>query len=650
MSKLEHIDLRATPDPSVIAAIKAMDTLGHPSQNTARRHDLDLLASSGKLIGCNRVRVATGNALSLLLLQHLPSSAQLIEFDRQDMGNSSRAVLSELAPKIRPAQENTDHIETALIVDILDLADHAEAIKNELRSGAVRELWVHSTLLSFARVWLDHAGKDSFEQFPHSHGFAVGVLDRPQCVALADSLDACAHESNWYPSRINKEFFDSAKLKPRALKKIFRVVGEARADDEFILCGLSKRLGDLLDQIHEALTVALPHVELGPAPRPINWKNKWKADAAEAANRVAHYFGEHPKRDLLVVMMSDNCRRATDLAEQAAGSKTGLNIGSSLQAFTKLLAQLFQIREQIWWMRDWDAANNQTWSIITNGRCPVGTLGPKPVKPLQEYLNLYWFQGARNADRKSSSDETTSLQPDIIPLRRRVNTLGSINHTARKIQASELCSLLLSRLGAQFPEETIRWLDVGCGNGNIANSVYIPEWLEDRIEIIGLDFGEGMIENANQRAAKNRRYIVANALTPPDEIMGMRFHMVSTFEFLEHLIDPVELLKNYATLKPEIMVGGSPLGEKQPWLPSREHTWSFQREGYEALYEAAGMKITYSSEVRIGSYLGGHDWVTVAGAFGQGILPQIPRDTVTALTRLETFEEYKPERSQPTLH
>ncbi|MCA9304453.1 MAG: class I SAM-dependent methyltransferase [Phycisphaerales bacterium] len=640
MSKLEQIDLLATPDPRIVAAIKAMSTLGNPMQDTSRRHDMDTLASSGKLFGCARVRFATGNALLMLLLQNLPNTVESIEFDRAEMDAAAGKLYPELAPKVRRAEACTSQT-TALVVDIMDIAEHAEAIQTELRSGVVRELWVHCSLLSFARIWLDHAGKDAFEQFPFSRGFAVGELDQDQCVALANAIEACAHESSWYPSRIGAEFLDSVKLKPHAMKNLFRVVSNARADDEFILCGLSKRIGALLDQIHDAITTALPHIDMGPAPEPIQWKNKWKSDAVEAVLRIDRYFSNHPQRDLLIVMMSDNHERVIELARQAVEPRGGFGVGSTLRALIKLLGQLFQTREQVWWMRDWDASSNQTWSILTNGRCPVGTLGPKPVKPLSEYLNLYWFEGARSAERMRMRKNPPEFNPSIRPSSRRIQSLAHLNHTARKLQASQLCSLLLYRLGAQYPNETIRWLDVGCGNGNIANSVHIPEWLEDRIEIIGLDFGEGMINNANQRAARNRRYMVANALTPPDEIMGMRFHLVSTFEFLEHLIDPVELLKNYATLKPEIMVGGSPLGEPQPWLPARAHTWSFKREGYEALFKEAGMKITYSSEVRIGSYLGGHDWVTVAGAFGQGILPELPRDTVANLTRLETIEEYK---------
>lgn len=644
MTKLEQIDLLATPDSGVVDAIDSIETLGNPMQDITRRHDLDMLASSGKLIGCERVRIATNNALCLLLLQHAPTHIRVLEFDRKELAEKSRELFQELAPNIRPAQSVSEKHSTTLIVDIMDIQEHAESIRAELRSGAVRELWVHCSLLSYARIWLDSAGKDSFEQLPYSRGFAIGTLDQSQCDALADALDACAHESGWYPSRINSEYLDSLKGKPRAIKNLFRVVGGASADDGFVLCGLSKRISALLDQIHSAIEVALPHVEMPTAPEQLVWRKKWKTDLVESARRVDRYFSEHPRKDLLVVMMSENYQRVVDLARKSAEPVSALQLRSALQAAAKLLCQLFQVREQLWWMRDWDAPNNQTWSILTKGRCPVGTLGPKPVKPLEEYLNLYWYEGARSAERIRGRRAPIKIAAADRPSSRRIKTLAHLNHTARKIQASDLCSLMLYRLGAQFPNETIRWLDVGCGNGNIANSVHIPDWLEDRIEIIGLDFGEGMIANANERAAKNRRYIVADALTPPDEIMGMRFHMVSTFEFLEHLIDPVELLRNYATLKPEIMVGGSPLGEPQPWLPARAHTWSFKREGYEALFKEAGMRITYSSEVRIGSYLGGHDWVTVAGAFGQGILSQLPREIVNKLTNLETIEEYKTTR------
>lgn len=647
---LEHIDLLAQPNPELTQLVNSLDRRGNPMQDTQRVHDLDTLASSSKLVECPRLCIASDNALLLYMLQHLPDTVSEIRLAREDSIKPLLRVLPELEKITKTGTTNPDDFETTLVVDVMDVFIHADQIQRELRSGRVRQVWVHCTLLSYARTWLNTVGEDVFEHFPFSRGFAGAMLDRAQCIKLADGLDACAQESRWYPARVNQGIAKSSKLDPSSILSLAKTIGGARSDDEFLLCGLSKRAAHMIEDISDAIAVALPHIEMGPPPMSISWKNKWKVDALASAELTRSYFQDHPRSDLIRVMIAENFDTVLDLADQVIDLHNKTQIVGTLKAMSKLLGMLYQIREQIWWMRDWDAANNQTWKILTQNECPVGTLGPKPVRPLIEYLNWYWYRGARSAERMSRNASKRAQDAfNERPAYRRINSINHLNHTTRKLQASNLCSMLLNRLGAQFPDETIRWLDVGCGNGEITNSFQIPDWLEDRVEIIGLDFGEGMIKFANEHAASNRRYMVANALTPPDEIMGMRFHMISTFEFLEHLIDPVELLRNYATLKPEIMVGGSPLGEPQPWLPAREHTWSFKREGYEALFKAAGMKITYSSEVRIGSYLGGHDWLTVAGAFGQGILQEIPRETVAQLTKHERFEEYKSAPSERVL-
>ncbi len=637
MTMLEQIALKESANPSVINAIESLDHLGNPTQKPNRPNDCNALSCVGSLISGERVVIASDNAILMLLFQLLPNTCQQVVIQRADLAAASLTAFASLEGKLTSKTDNTDGRSTSLVIDAVDMDRHKAQIEAELRSGHISQVWIHSTNISFVRNWMASAGENLFEHMPYSRGFSGANLTAQQCVRLADSLDACAKESRWIPSSLNAKARQASKLNVIALKWLAQTIGESREKHESLLCGLSKRVGGLMDQIWADMNTALPHVSLEPAPRKVEWTNQWKKDLIAANTAIEGFLLNHPREDLLIAMMSDQRLQVLDRVKRISESATKKNPKEMLMEAAHLACDMFHLREQMWWMRDWHTDDNLTWEILVNKQCTPGSLGPKPVKPLKEYLDLYWFEGARNATQIQSSHAQTDEEANC-QLDHRLDLLGSLNHSTRRAQAAELCSLMLHRLGAQYPNETIRWLDVGCGNGRIANAARIPEWLEDRVEIIGLDFGEGMVQQANRSAAKHRRYIVANALTPPEELMSMRFHMVSAFEFLEHLIDPVALLTEYAKLKPEIMIAGSPLNEKQPTAPARAHTWSFRREGYEAVFEAAGMQIQYSSEVRIGSYNKGHDWLTVVGAFGEGI----KRDISGKARKIATMKSMSP--------
>lgn len=632
MSMLEKINLLEVADPKVIRAIESLDTMGNPTQLPNRKNDLDVLACLGDFLTPDRIALATDNAILMLLFQCLPDSCQEVSCVRSDFATASLTAFASLSERLTNTPENTHQRASALLIDVTDLHRYADRIESELRSGRVTQVWLLNSLYSYARIWMETAGEGVFEHMPYSRGLSIANLTPTQCLLLADALGSIVAESRWIPSTLNSKATNAARLDVSAMKWLAETIGSQRDGHESLLCGLSKRIGHLMEQIWTDLAVALPQVDLSPSPTLPKWTSRWKTDLCSSAQMVTDFLDDHPRNDLFIAMMSKQRVQVLNRARKVCDSSTKLIPKDMLIEAARLACDLYHLREQIWWMRDWDAPHNLTWDILVNRQCTPGSLGPKPVKPLQEYLDLYWFKGARNAaqTRKPEKQHREDVFSQNLRLDQhldhRLPMLDSLNHTARRAQAAELCSLMLHRLGAQFPNETIRWLDVGCGNGKIANAARIPDWLQDRIEIIGLDFGEGMIQHANKTAAKHRRYVVANALTPPEELMGMRFHLVSAFEFLEHLIDPVALLKDYATLNPEIMVAGSPLNEQQPTAPAREHTWSFAREGYEALFKAAGMQIQYSSEVRIGSYHGGHDWLTVAGGFGDGIKRDLPAD------------------------
>ena len=274
----------------------------------------------------------------------------------------------------------------------------------------------------------------------------------------------------------------------------------------------------------------------------------------------------------------------------------------------KLASAMYQFREVLWWMRHWSTQHNAMWAAFAAGRVQPEDLTPLPAKPLQEYLDYYWIKGQGGALEKGF-EAIDPTRP-----RARMAETGNLNHRVRLSQAASLCGFLLGRIAERFPGETIRWLDVGCGNGTIANNADVDQAILDRVEIVGLDFGQSRVSQTSRSAARNRRFIAADGLAPPPELHGTRFHLITAFELLEHLFDPTEVLTLYRALDPVVMAAGSPLDENGgPWTPSKGHVWGFRRAGYEAVFKEAGLDIAMSSEVRIGAYSRGNDWLTVVG-------------------------------------
>lgn len=164
------------------------------------------------------------------------------------------------------------------------------------------------------------------------------------------------------------------------------------------------------------------------------------------------------------------------------------------------------------------------------------------------------------------------------------------------------------------PRERVTWLDVGCGLGSIANAPDLERFTKGAFDVIGVDVSQGNVDTAQRRAPRGRHFVRANADELPAEIRERTFHIVSAFEFLEHLEDPVSLIREYGKQCSDFFLAGSPLAEGRSSKPHKSHLWSFTRQGYEALFRKAGFEITMSAELRIGSYIGGFDWLFVAGA------------------------------------
>ncbi len=233
-----------------------------------------------------------------------------------------------------------------------------------------------------------------------------------------------------------------------------------------------------------------------------------------------------------------------------------------------------------------------------------GCILPKPFKNFEEYVFFYRFQefqARRHVDKASPKPYTHWDISD------------NINHYIRIWQAVSLIEMLFVIIRHERPDEKIRWLDLGCSTGLMANLVRPEDRLPDRNwEIIGVDWNSSSVRVANERAGAQRTFLVGDAKEAIEQIGGGGFNIISAFEVVEHLEDPVKTIGEYTDSCADYFIAGSPRSERQGWLPVKNHIWSFDRVGFEEIFRAAGLTPTFANEAIAGGYFGGiADWLTV---------------------------------------
>ncbi|MEM1384083.1 MAG: class I SAM-dependent methyltransferase [Pseudomonadota bacterium] len=268
-------------------------------------------------------------------------------------------------------------------------------------------------------------------------------------------------------------------------------------------------------------------------------------------------------------------------------------------------------------LKHWDREGNATIAALGDG-----TLDPASVKPHvrlspEEYTAFYARQNAERAagqeKRPLAPEPAEAARPDALRLRLSAN----FNHSVRKPYATTLLELVFGYVHALERPEEVSWIDIACGTGEIANGVDPGRFGPRRWQITGSDLQGAKIAYARSQSAKGRSFVAEDAF----EMMqrradgGEQYHIVSMFEFLEHIDDPLGFLKRVAEFKPLFVVAGSPLSQKLEAPtninPDPRHLWSFSRESWETMFQAAGLEPVISSEVRVGRYMGGLDWLTM---------------------------------------
>lgn len=268
-------------------------------------------------------------------------------------------------------------------------------------------------------------------------------------------------------------------------------------------------------------------------------------------------------------------------------------------------------------------SSNQTFRLAVKD-------GFKYIQPRivgnEEILSIIYEEEDLVRDPRISNLHAPSLPPRAREFihNRSINVAGqSYSHGFRVRAASSTMDTIIDIIHAQQPGEVIRWLDIGCGAGEIVNNVLSGRKDDLLLEAIGVDFSGFAIEAANHTAkGNNSSFLCCDCFKIPSSIQREGFHVVSMFELLEHLDDPAAFINSCLSFSGTYFVAGSP--HKEPiGIFSKEHTYSFTEDGYASLFSDCGLEIKLLNVMKVGSFCNNHDWITCIASIPGVNLPDV---------------------------
>jgi hypothetical protein len=487
---------------------------------------------------------------------------------------------------LRPG-DDTPPDGSAIFADRMDIIAFAEALCDDILSGRHAYLVIYDVIDVPARQFIEAARQS---------GLGVEVVPGPRSYAVFHLGGA---DGRGTVERLLRTYVEQTKMAPQYLGPRLR--------DKTTLPLLTGAFTELLIRTRDACASLNRTFGVSTAwPKPPTQESGLRGTALALAGEFCAILD--PKNNPIAAIGGREYRESAEavcnrLRQSPQDEGNFARVRNPVLESYGLLWKFFHL------VASWSThslAENETFHLALE-RSTQCVIAPKAFKPFREYIFTYRFKdfGMRKKNAKGTARGFS-----------RALLAGSMNHVVRKWQLIGLIEMLFTILRRERPNETIRWLDLGCGGrACAANCVRVEDYLPDENwEIVGVDWNESALEAAKLGAGPHRTFLLGDVKEAVNHIGGGRFNVVSGFEFVEHLEDPVKTLKEYAPLCSDFFVAGSPLGEQQGWLPSAEHVWTFDRKGYEATLDAAGLAPVFANEAYVGKFSRGHDWVTVIGA------------------------------------
>jgi len=289
--------------------------------------------------------------------------------------------------------------------------------------------------------------------------------------------------------------------------------------------------------------------------------------------------------------------------QEILGSQNNLdlNVEKQYEILSKVVDVLEEHRE------NWPKEDNLTIDAINQGTIPADSIVPHP-RYSDETIRQTYQSRNDTFQRLTRAQRNQTINP--------LSQVSNIKHYVRKAQAVANVEMLFGLIKTTTGLTKINWIDIACGTGVITNAVIPNRHVEIEWSIRGYDLQSSKISYANETKAKGRSFFcedVFEALTSIDYTENIS--IVSMFEFLEHVNDPLTIMRRLETLAPDYLIIGSPLAQRfnRPYFDaiSSDHLWSFNLVSYSLLGELSGFKVVTTTETKVGKYLGGLDWLTV---------------------------------------
>jgi Methyltransferase domain len=581
-----------TVEDRLIRQGNRVSPLGTP-QRWINRIDGQIISQYARLVPVGRVVVRTRNVDMLIWFSACLETPVAATLDPRARAFLTAAEI-EISGNFSFAPSEAPNAE-AILSDRADIVEFVNVICDEILSGHHSYLFIYDTIDVASRQLIEAAQTDGIrvELIPGPRSFAVFDLDRAEAKSAI--------------TRLLRGYIESIEKAPAHLNSLL--------SDETGPQLLITAFADLLDRTWTASALQSRRMKIDEVrpttPRP---GISFGEEALALADGVCALLDPNTHRLASLVPRNwrVNASRVRDELLRAGDADIDAACHSLLRGYT-LLWQFFHLVES--W-RYHSLSENETFALALK-RSAQCVIGPKAFKPFREYEFFYRFQEFEL--EKWSIDAPTFTFS-------RSSLAGNIDHFVRQSQLFGLIEMLFMLIGKERPGETIRWLDLGCSRGVTANGIRLQEYLPDRNwEIVGVDWNESAVRIANKRADVGRTFLKGDAKEAIAQLGGTRFNIISAFEVIEHLEDPVKTLKDYVPWCSDFFIAGSPLAELQGWLPAPNHIWTFDRPGFEETFRAAGLTPVFANEAYVGRFNKGADWVTLIAGM-QRRLPDVVKN------------------------